>query len=254
MKSFFCGALFFFAALHFCAASGISEEARRGNEKADMSYAFGMLIASDLVDMGLDFNYDAFIRGFRDAMENEPTRFTMEEAMEIIRIAYMAAQTEMRERNLVLAEAFLAENSERPEVTVTPSGLQYEVLTEGSGDKPGPMDTVLVHYRGTTIDGAVFDTTHDMGVPVEIPLGRVIPGWAEGLRTMREGGRSIIYIPPDLAYGERGAGASIPPNAVLIFEIELVSITRSFFDIENFDMEGFSIEDLESELQLLFYE
>jgi len=230
MKNLIFGTLLFFGSLYFCAAAGITEETRRGNERADLSYAFGMLIGSDLTETGLEFNYDAFVRGFRDTMENEPTRFTMDEAMLIINNAFIAAQAELRERNRILTEAFLAENRNRPEVTVTPSGLQYEVILEGTGDMPGPIDIVLVHYQGTTIDGTVFDTTHDGGEPVEIPLDRVIPGWAEGLRLMREGGRSILYIPPDLAYGERGAGAVIAPNAVIIFDVELIAITQSFFD------------------------
>lgn len=242
MKSIIFGILLFFGSLTFCVAAGISEEARRGNERADFSYAFGMLVGSDLADMGMEFNYDAFFQGFRDTMENEPTRFTMDEAMDIINIAFITMQAEARERNRVLGEDFLAENSKRPEVTVTPSGLQYEVVEEGTGEKPGHFDIVLVHYRGTTIDGTVFDTTYEWGSPVEIPLDRVIPGWSEGLRLMREGGRSIIYIPPNLAYGERGAGAVIGPNSVLIFDIELISIVQSYFEIE----------DTEDEWQPLF--
>jgi FKBP-type peptidyl-prolyl cis-trans isomerase len=221
--------MLFFGSLVFCAAAGISEEARRGNERADMSYAFGMLVASDLIETGLQFNYDAFIRGFRDAMENEPTRFTMDEAMAVINSAFLASMAELRQRNMALGEAFLAENSRRPEVIVTPTGLQYEVVLEGTGDRPGPMDIVLVHYQGRTIDGVVFDTTFERGIPVEIPLDRVIPGWAEGLRMMREGGRSIFYIPPNLAYGENGAGPLIGPNAVIVFEVQLFEITQSFY-------------------------
>jgi FKBP-type peptidyl-prolyl cis-trans isomerase len=243
MKRIFFGTLLFFVGLTFCAAAGITEDARRGNERADLSYAFGMLVGSDLADTGLEFNYDAFMRGMRDTMENEPTRFTLDEAMEIINIAFIAAQRELIERNRVLGEAFLAENRTRPEVNVTPSGLQYEVITEGAGDMPGPWDVVLVHYLGTTIDGEVFDTTYDWGSPVEIPLDRVIPGWAEGLRTMREGGKSIFYIPPSLAYGERGAGAAIGPNSVLIFEVELVSILQSFLDTEIIEDEWQSLLD-----------
>ena len=231
MKIIFCGTVLFFWTLVFCAASGIVEEARRGNEKADLSYAFGMLVGADLADTGLEFNYDAFNRGFRDTMENEPTRFTADEAMRIINTAFMAARTEIRERNLASGSAFLAENSQRPEVIVTPSGLQYEVIQEGTGVMPGFRDVVLVHYLGRTLDGIVFDTTYEEGYPVEIPLDRVIPGWSEGLRTMREGGMSILYIPPDLAYGENGTGGPIGPNAVIIFEVELLAISQSFFDL-----------------------
>ena len=226
MKNFFCGVLFFFGALVFCSAAGIAEEARRGNEKADMSYAFGMIIASDLAETGLDFNYDAFIRGFRETMENEPTQFTLDEAMKKINTAFVAAQAEIGERNRALGLAFLAENGNRPEVTVTPSGLQYEVIQEGEGEIPGAVDVVLVHYMGATIDGTVFDNTYESGRPIEIPLDRVIPGWSEGLRLMKEGGRSILYVPPDLAYGESGTGGTIGPNSVLVFDVELFAIVR----------------------------
>ena len=231
MKTVFCGIMLFFGGLVFCAASGIVDEARRGNEKADLSYAFGMLVGSDLADTGLEFNYDAFNRGFRDIMENEQTRFTMEEAMGIINAAFLSARTEIGEQNLVLGSAFLAENGQRPEVIVAPSGLQYEVIQEGSGVMPGFRDVVLVHYLGRTIDGTVFDTTYEEGYPVEIPLDRVIPGWSEGLRMMQEGGRAILYIPPNLAYGANGAGPLIGPNAVIIFEVELLAISQSYYDV-----------------------
>jgi FKBP-type peptidyl-prolyl cis-trans isomerase len=228
MKNFFLGALVFFGAAVFCSAAGIAEEARKGNERADMSYAFGMVIADDLLGSGLKFNYDAFIRGFREVMENEETRFTMDEAMDKIQAAFEAAHAEIWERSRVEGETFLAENSKRPGVVTTPSGLQYEVISGGSGEIPNINDVVRVHYRGTTIDGIVFDSTYENGIPIEIPLDRVIPGWSEGLRMMREGETAMLYIPPNLAYGESGAGGVIGPNAVLIFEVELQAIVRPF--------------------------
>lgn len=224
MKKIVCGILFFLGVFTFCAAEGIAEEAKTGREKADMSYAFGMVVASDLAGAGLEFNYDSFIRGFREIMEKEETRYTMEEAIEKIDAAFAAAQAELAERNLAEGTAFLNENAKRPGVIVTPSGLQYEAVEEGTGEKPGAADTVLVHYEGTTIDGTVFDTTYERGSPIEIPLDRVIPGWAEGLRMMNEGGKAKLYLPPHLAYGENGAGGAIGPNIVLVFEVELLSI------------------------------
>jgi FKBP-type peptidyl-prolyl cis-trans isomerase len=229
MKKIIFGILLFSAVLVFCSAAGIVEAAETGNRKADMSYAFGMLIAADLAEAGLEFNYDAFSRGFREMMEREQTRFTIEEAVQIINIAVITAEIEARGRNLARALAFLEENSKRPEVIVTPSGLQYELINEGAGEMPGPTDIVLVHYQGTTIDGMVFDSTYEMGWPIEIPLDRVIPGWAEGLRLMREGGSARFFIPPDLAYGERGAGAGIGPNSVLIFDVELLAIMPPYY-------------------------
>jgi FKBP-type peptidyl-prolyl cis-trans isomerase len=235
MKRAFCGILLFLGCFVFCSASDIDEAARK--EKADMSYAFGMLIASDLADTGIQFDYDAFISGFRDTMENVQLQLSFDEAMRLINDAIIAAEREYREnieRNLAQGIAFLEENSKRPEVIITPSGLQYEVIIEGEGDIPGPSDIVLVHYHGTTIDGTVFDSTYDDGWPIEVPLDRVILGWAEGLRLMREGGRSKFYIPPNLAYGDRGGGG-IGPNAVLVFDVELLTIIRPIYYQDYYD-------------------
>ena len=218
--------LIFFAATALAMAAGITEEAGRGNAKADMSYAFGMVFADDLIDTGLQFNYDAFTRGFRDVMEDNRTLFSMEEAINKINEAFAAAQAEISGRYLAEAEAFLAANAARPGVVVTPSGLQFELISEGGGEIPNISDTVLVHYQGADINGNVFDSTYESGEPLEIPLDRVIPGWSEGLRMMREGSRARLYIPPDLAYGERGAGGVIAPNAVLIFDVELLYIIQ----------------------------
>jgi len=227
MKTFFLTALVFFGAVAACAAAGISEEARRGGEKAETSYAFGMAIAAEFfLDSGIELNYDAFLRGFRNVMENRETLFTMNEAIDRIEAAFANVHTAMWEQNLLEGEAFLAENAQRPGVITTPSGLQIEMLVEGSGDMPDISDVVVVHYHGTTIDGTVFDSTLDRGVPIEIPLDRVIPGWSEGLRMMREGGKALLFIPSDLAYGSQGAGGIIEPNSAIIFMVELISIVR----------------------------
>jgi FKBP-type peptidyl-prolyl cis-trans isomerase len=185
-----------------------------------------MIIAEDLKDTGLEFNYDALVRGFRDIMENKEPLYSLEDAYEKIDAAFEAAQAEKSERNRIEGEAFLAVNAGRPGVAVTPSGLQIESLTEGSGENPGPADTVLVHYQGAMVDGPVFDSTYEYGEPVWIPLDRVIPGWSEGIRMMKEGGAAKLYIPPNLAYGKNGAGSAIGPNAVLVFDVELITIMR----------------------------
>jgi len=228
LKNITCLLLVFFGSVAFASARGIADEADRGNAKADMSYAFGMVLGDDLLDTGLEFNYNAFMRGFRDVMENRSTLFSMEEAIDRINNAFAAAQTEYIERALAETEAFLAANAARPGVIVTPSGLQFELISEGSGERPGIADTVLVHYEGTDIYGTVFDSTYEYGEPLEIPLDRVIPGWSEGLRMMREGSRARLYIPPDLAYGEQGASGLIAPYAVLIFDVELLAIIREW--------------------------
>lgn len=233
MKNIFFIVLAFFGAAHFCAAAGIAEDSRRGSEKSDTSYAFGMLVAEDLADTGLEFNYNAFMLGFRDTMEKKETRLSADEAVEKVQAAFNRLETLDNEKmklegeaNLAKGNEFLAENSKRPGVTVTSSGLQYEVITEGTGDTPVISDSVLVHYRGSTIDGDVFDSTYEDRNPMEVPLDRVIPGWSEGLRLMKEGGRAKLYIPPNLAYGEHRASPIIGPSSVLIFEVELLSIVR----------------------------
>ena len=223
MKTLFCAIVIFIGAAVFCGAEGIVEQARIGEEKAEMSYAFGMVVAADLKETGLDFNYSSFARGFRDVMLREQTRYTQDEAMDIIQTAFQAAMAETGERNRAAGAAFQAENAKRPGVVTSPSGLQFELISAGNGEKPGPEDTVLVHYRGTTVDGTVFDTT-ERGGPADIPLFGVIPGFSEGLQMMGVGDKARLYIPPELAYGDRGAGSTIGPNTLIIFDVELLSI------------------------------
>jgi FKBP-type peptidyl-prolyl cis-trans isomerase len=203
-------------------------------EKGKTSYAFGMVIAMDISKTGLEFDYDEFVQGFRDVMENKETSVTLAEALDVIDSAFMminARQMEQRrlegEKNRANGEAFLAKNAERPEVEVTPSGLQYELLSEGKGEKPGPGDSVLVHYRGETLNGIVFDNSYERGEPLRVPLEMVIAGWSEGLRMTSEGSKVRLYIPSDLAYGEDGAGRTIGPNEVIIFEVELLAIIKN---------------------------
>ena len=131
---------------------------------------------------------------------------------------------QLAEENLSQGEAFLAENGKREGVISLPSGLQYEVIHDGSGDKPGAADTVVTHYRGTLIDGKEFDSSHRRGEPASFPVNRVISGWTEALQLMTVGSKWKLFIPSNLAYGEGGAGKVIGPNATLIFEIELLEV------------------------------
>ena len=205
---------------------------------ADTSYAFGMLMASSLSGMGimdLTFDYDAFTRGFKDFNEAQETRLTPDQAMELINIAVMNLYPQDDEGmwdegmwiegeiNREAGEAFMAENMARGGVTTTASGLQYEVLTQGSGRRPGAQSIVRVHYEGTLIDGTVFDSSYRRGEPIEFNLSMVIPGWTEGLQLMNEGSTYRFVIPSQLAYGSSGTG-SIPPNSTLIFSVELLAI------------------------------
>ena len=191
---------------------------------ADTSYAFGMAFSSQFKDMGLDFDYDAFVRGFREYLEGKDTRFSLNEAMTRVNTVYnevMAAQTETLQQEEM---AYLAENSKKDGIIVTPSGLQYEVITQGTGQKPKESDTVQVHYQGALIDGTIFDSSYSRGEPTEFLLSKVIPGWIEGIQLMNEGSTYRFYIPSELAYGQRGFGEQIPPYATLVFEVELLSI------------------------------
>ena len=199
----------------------------------DTSYAIGMLMASQLGLPELRFDYDAFRDGFRDYNEARETRITQEKAIEHINNLFIKLQSQNDEQawlegeqNREEGEAYLAENRLRNNVRVTPSGLQYEALIEGSGEKPGPEDTVQVHYEGTLIDGTVFDSSYSRGYPAEFPLYGVIQGWTEGLQLMSVGSTYRFVIPSELAYGSYGAGGSVPPNATLIFKVELLSIKR----------------------------
>ena len=202
----------------------------------DTSYAFGMYMANFMGgQMGLQdarFDYNAFMEGFKAFLEAKETRLTPEQAMEKINTAFVQLQAQSSEKmqiegekNQKEGEAFLEENGRRSGVTTTASGLQYEVVSEGSGEKPAYTDTVRVHYEGTFLDGTVFDSSYARGEPAEFPVANVIPGWAEGVQLMNEGSTYRFAIPSDLAYGPGGAQA-IPPNATLIFLVELLNIVR----------------------------
>jgi FKBP-type peptidyl-prolyl cis-trans isomerase len=206
---------------------GFAEEANQGNEKADLSYAFGMVIGADLEEWGLEFDYSAFAQGLRDYAENRGTWFTIAEAIERVETAIRAAMMERAEINRQEGEYFLAQNAAQPGVYITPSGLQYRIITEGTGRQPEASDFIRVHYTGFLINGTIFDSSLQRGEPEEFPLQGVIPGWSEGLQLMREGGKSLLFIPPQLAYGTQGAGNSIPPNSGIVFEVELLEIMSS---------------------------
>ena len=207
-------------------ARGIREEIDLAGEKERTSYAFGMTVGGDLQDTGIEIDYTAFAEGLRDGMEGGYTRLDRDDALEIVQNAFESAMlrqsAELREKEI----AFLAQNAAREDVHVTESGLQYQVLEEGNGPKPLATDTVKVHYEGAMIDGNVFDSSYPQGQPEEIPLDMVIPGWAEGIQLMNVGSKYLIYIPSNLAYGERGAGQIIPPYSTLVFTIELLDIVK----------------------------
>lgn len=195
------------------------------NEVDQMSYAYGLSVAESFKAQGMDeFNMGAFMKGMSSVLMGQPTLMTVQEAQEVIN-AYMAkAKQAQAEQARKRGKEFLMENAKRSEVTVTESGLQYEVVKEGKGDAPQASSKVTVHYEGTTIDGQVFDSSKQRGQPATFGLNQVIKGWTEGLQLMKPGAVHKLYIPSELAYGERGAGQMIGPGETLIFEVELISI------------------------------
>ncbi|PWS31917.1 FKBP-type peptidyl-prolyl cis-trans isomerase [Pedobacter paludis] len=200
------------------------------------SYAFGTSIGSGLKSTGLTtLNYDVLLKGLKDAFQGAKTTLNQQQAQQCINEALSKA-SEMKnkaenEANKIKfapmikeGQAFLEENKKRAGVHTTASGLQYEVITAGTGVKPTATDSVLVHYKGTLLNGKQFDSSYDRGEPISFPLNRVISGWTEGVQLMPAGSKYKFFIPYNLAYGERGAGQDIPPYSALIFEIELLKV------------------------------
>ena len=190
-----------------------------------VSYALGMNIVANLKQQGLDtLDEAAFAEGIKAALSGDSTLVSEEESNQILQAYFAGLQEEKSKMAAKDGEAFLAENAKKEGVTVTASGLQYEVMTAGEGAKPLATDQVTVHYTGTTIDGKVFDSSVQRGQPATFGLNQVIAGWTEGVQLMSVGAKYKFYIPYQLAYGERGAGADIAPYAALIFEVELIKI------------------------------
>ncbi|MES1241555.1 MAG: FKBP-type peptidyl-prolyl cis-trans isomerase [Acidobacteriota bacterium] len=195
------------------------------------SYIIGLNLGQSLKNQDVPCSQDLIVQGLRDGLAGANPLLTAEEiqaAMQEFQQQITAQQETKRkaegEKNLKTSQAFLDQNKTRKEVKTTASGLQYEVLKEGSGDAPKPTDQVTVNYRGTLPDGKVFDSSYDRGEPVTFPVNGVIPGWVEALQLMKPGSKFKIYLPPALAYGERGAGGDIGPNQALVFEVELISV------------------------------
>ena len=195
------------------------------SEMYKFSYSLGMNIAASLMNDGLDnVVVKDLALGLEDLLKNSDTRVSAEEAQQILQTGIQEAQSKKFGAVKEEGAAYLAENAKKEGVTVLESGLQYEVITAGTGNKPAATDNVTVHYKGTLIDGTVFDSSIERGQPATFPVNGVIPGWVEGLQLMTEGSKWRLHIPFNLAYGEQGAGAQIPPFATLIFDVELIKI------------------------------
>lgn len=195
------------------------------NEKEAVSYALGLIMATNLKKQGFDeVDATALSKGFSTAVYGGIKEMSLEQADQMIQQYLGKKQSEKFAGAKDAGIAFLAENKKKAGVTTTDSGLQYEVLTEGSGASPKASDTVTVHYHGSLTTGEVFDSSVERGQPASFPLNGVIPGWTEGVQLMKVGSKFRFTIPYALAYGERGAGNDIPPFATLVFDVELLSI------------------------------
>lgn len=213
-----------------CTSTGVSTVSTDSieNEVDTISYALGMSVGTNLKSQFPDINPDLLAAAIVEAYAGEENKIfaSNQEGDAAIRAYLQKAKDKSALENKAKGEEFLATNAERSEVQVTESGLQYEVITEGDGEKPTAENTVKVHYHGTTIDGEVFDSSVERGEPATFPLNGVIKGWTEGLQLMPVGSKYKLYIPSDLAYGVRGAGPQIGPNSALIFEVELIEIVK----------------------------
>ncbi|RZL33750.1 MAG: FKBP-type peptidyl-prolyl cis-trans isomerase [Pedobacter sp.] len=191
-----------------------------------VSYAFGSSIGASLKTTGLStMNYDVLLKGIKDAFTNGKLILNQQQAQQCINEALTSANKSKFTGNITEGKTFLEQNKKRAGVKTTASGLQYEVLTAGTGVKPtSATDSVLVHYKGTLLSGKQFDSSYDRGEPITFTLNQVIKGWTEGVQLMNAGSKYKFFVPYDLAYGERGYGPDIAPYSTLVFEIELLKV------------------------------
>ena len=207
-------------------------------ENQKFSYTIGMEMGQALKNQseqtGMEIDIDSVTAGLTDMMSGAESKLTQEEATAVrqsvmtrLQAQAQAERQAMAAENAAAGEAFLEDNADKEGVEVTDTGLQYKVLEAGDGPKPSATDTVTVHYRGTLLNGEEFDSSYGRGEPVTFKLDQVIPGWTEGVQLMSKGAKYMFYIPADLAYGERGAGAMIGPNSTLTFEVELIDFANA---------------------------
>jgi FKBP-type peptidyl-prolyl cis-trans isomerase FklB len=222
------------------AADVPQQKAEAWNRTDSLSYSIGLNLGSNFKKMDVEINPDIFLKGLKDGVTGSEPALSEEEirnAMDAFQKerkekqkTMMAEQqkklAELAEKNKEEGEKFLAENTKKEGVVTTASGLQYIVLKEGKGEKPNTTDTVTVNYKGTLLDGTEFDSSYKRGEPASFPLNGVIKGWTEGLQLMSPGAQYRFFIPSDLAYGKRGGGKDIGPDATLVFEVELLKVAH----------------------------
>ena len=210
------------------------DELDLNDESVKRSYSVGYQVGGDFRRQSVDINPEVLIKGIQDALSGTKPVMSEQEMRQTLvdlnkKVLALQKEKEMAiaERNSAEGKAFLDENAKKSSIKTLSSGLQYEVIKGGTGAPPKATDTVTVHYRGTLIDGTEFDSSYTRNQPATFALNRVIKGWTEGLQLMKPGAKFLFFIPPDLAYGERGAGGTIGPNSTLIFEVELLSVEGS---------------------------
>lgn len=226
----FSGVIVFFSSCFF--KPKLEEKPIFQSFEDTVSYIMGIGIARNFETDSIDFNTKLLTQGINDYKNDKDTLFSDAEMQQLMQQFQLKITQEKKERqkmaleqNLEKGAAFLTENKKRDAVNELPSGLQIEILHEGTGASPNPTDTVKVHYKGTFIDGGVFDSSYDRGTPIEFPINRVIQGWQEGVPLMKEGGKYKLYIPANLAYGNQDI-PGVPGGSTLIFEIELIKIIK----------------------------
>ncbi len=213
------------------------EELILKNYKDSLSYALGYNIGKNLLNNitndSLKIDFSKLVTGFDFGVSKKKSLLSDDEIKKVMLLFQqeLKAKQELKQKGAMMKNKeegmkFLAENGKKEGIVTLPSGLQYKIIKEGTGNTPKPTDKVKVHYTGKLINGKVFDSSKDRGQPIEFPLNGVIKGWTEGLQHIKEGGEIILYIPSELAYGANGAGQSIPPNATLIFEVSLLQIVK----------------------------
>ena len=204
----------------------IKKVEKMDNQKDSLSYALGVLMGGNLAGKDVDLDEATFAAAFGATVRGEDLLMNQDGANQIVQDFFQ--KESMKEAAVAKEEGikFLADNGKRSEVVTTASGLQYEVLQEGTGASPLATDEVTVHYTGKLLNGTVFDSSVDRGEPATFPLNRVIRGWTEGVQLMKEGAKYRFYMPSDLAYGDQGAGADIKPGSTLIFDVELIKIGK----------------------------
>jgi len=210
-----------------------AEKQELKTQKDKVSYVIGLDMGNSLKKNMVDVDTEILVRGLKDALSGANPLMTEQEMKETIMALQKDLQAKQQEQAKALAEknkkegeSFLAENKKKRGVITMPSGLQYKILANGKGQSPKATDTVTVNYKGTLVDGTEFDSSYKRGQPATFTVNGVIPGWTEALQLMKEGSKWQLFVPSNLAYGERGAGGAVGPNAVLIFEVELISIKK----------------------------